>query len=155
MGNTVLDIVRQTGIDIVQDGDSIFWQGEYGGQTKPQGPLAGKKVACLVGSEFSDFQAYYLASYIGEFGGSLEFLCVDWVTYKFTRPNIKTKGVVGMWGLTLDPIPVMGPSKHTCKNLKDADAKDYAAVVILGGHSGDVEADGPSSRNAGFGMDAW
>jgi hypothetical protein len=37
-----------------------------------------------VGSEFSDFQAYYLASYIGEFGGELEFLCVDWVTYKFT-----------------------------------------------------------------------
>jgi hypothetical protein len=69
MGKNVLEIVKQTGIDIVQDGDIVFWQGEYGGQTKPQGPLAGKKVACLVGSEFSDFQAYYLASYIGEFGG--------------------------------------------------------------------------------------
>ena len=135
---SVLDLAKQTGIDIVQEGDVTFWQGEYGGQTKPQGPLAGKKIACLVGSEFSDFQAYYMASYIGEFGGDLEFLCVDWVTYKFTRPNIKTKGVVGMWGLTLDPIPVMGPSKHTCKNLKDADAKDYDAVVILGGHSADV-----------------
>jgi protease I len=43
-----------------------------------------------------------------------------------------------MWGLTLDPIPVMGPSKHTCKNLKDAQANDYDAVVILGGHSADV-----------------
>jgi protease I len=138
MGKTVLELVRQTGIDIVEDGGAIFWQGEYGGQTKPQGPLAGKKVACLVGSEFSDFQAYYLASYIGEFGGELEFLCVDWVTYKFTRPNIKTKGVVGMWGLTLDPIPVMGPAKHRCKNLKDADVNDYDAVVILGGHSADV-----------------
>jgi putative intracellular protease/amidase len=133
-----LEAAKQTGIDIVQEGNVIFWQGEYGGQTKPRGPLAGKKVACIVGSEFSDFQAYYLASYIGEFGGDLEFLCVDWVTYKFTRPNIKTKGVVGMWGLSLDPIPVMGPSKHTCKNLKAADLKDYDAVVILGGHSGDV-----------------
>jgi putative intracellular protease/amidase len=133
-----LEAAKQTGIDIVQEGNVIFWQGEYGGQTKPRGPLAGKKIACIVGSEFSDFQAYYLASYIGEFGGELEFLCVDWVTYKFTRPNIKTKGVVGMWGLSLDPIPVMGPSKHTCKNLKAADLKDYDAVVILGGHSGDV-----------------
>jgi putative intracellular protease/amidase len=134
----VLDLAKQTGIDIVQEKDIIFWQGEYGGQTKPRGPLAGKKIACLVGSEFSDFQAYYLASYVGEFGGELEFLCVDWVVYKFTRPNIKTKGVVGMWGLTLDPIPVMGPAKHTCKNLKDADAKNYDGVIVLGGHSGDV-----------------
>lgn len=138
MGKAVLELVRQTGIEIVEDGSTIFWQGEYGGQTKPRGPLAGKKVACIVGSEFSDFQAYYMASYIGEFGGELEFLCVDWVTYKFTRPNIKSKGVVGMWGLSLDPIPVMGPTKHTCKNLKEADAKNYDAVVILGGHSGDV-----------------
>jgi protease I len=138
MKKTVLELVRQTGIDIVEEGGAIFWQGECGGQTKPQGPLAGKKVACLVGSEFSDFQAYHLASYIGEFGGELEFLCVDWVTYKFTRPNIKTKGVVGMWGLTLDPIPVMGPAKHSCKNLRDADVNDYDAVVILGGHSADV-----------------
>jgi putative intracellular protease/amidase len=135
---SVLDLAKQTGIDIVQEGDVTFWQGEYGGQTKPRGPLVGKKIACLVGSEFSDFQAYYMASYIGEFGGELEFLCVDWVVYKFTRPNIKTKGVVGMWGLSLDPIPVMGPSKHTCKNLRDADAENYDAVVILGGHSADV-----------------
>ena len=135
---SVLDLARQTGIDIVQEGNVTFWQGDYGGQTKPRGPLAGKKVACLVGSEFSDFQAYYMASYIGEFGGELEFLCVDWVVYKFTRPNIKTKGVVGMWGLSLDPIPVMGPAKHTCKNLRDADAADYDAVVILSGHSADV-----------------
>ena len=135
---SVLDLAKQTGIDIVQEGGVTIWQGECGGQTKPRGPLAGKKIACLVGSEFSDFQAYYLASYIGEFGGELEFLCVDWVVYKFTRPNIKTKGVVGMWGLTLDPIPVMGPSKHTCKNLREANAGDYDAVVIPGGHSGDV-----------------
>jgi putative intracellular protease/amidase len=138
LSGSILDLVGQTGIDIVQEEDVIFWHGQYGGQTKPCGPLAGKKIACLVGSEFSDFQAYYLASYIGEFGGELEFLCIDWVVYKFTRPNIKTKGVVGMWGLTLDPIPVMGPSKHTCKNLREADAKNYNAVLVLGGHSGDV-----------------
>ena len=58
---TALEAAKQTGIDIVQEGNVIFWQGEYGGQTKPRGPLAGKKVACIVGSEFSDFQAYYLA----------------------------------------------------------------------------------------------
>ncbi|UCF92227.1 MAG: DJ-1/PfpI family protein [Desulfobacterales bacterium] len=133
-----MEAAKQTGIDIVQDGSVIFWQGRYGGQVKPRGPLAGKKIACVVASEFSDFQAYYLASYIGEFGGDLEFLCVDWVTYKFTRPNIKSKGVIGMWGLSLDPIPVMGPTKHGCKKLVDADPQDYQAVVVLGGHSGDI-----------------
>lgn len=136
--NKALTAAKATGIELVDNDGVLIWQGEYGGQTKPQGPLAGKKIACIVGSEFSDFQAYYLASYIGEFGGELNFLLVDWVTYKFTRPNIKTKGVVGMWGVTLDPIPVMGPSKHGCLNLKDAEASDYDAVVIIGGHSADV-----------------
>ena len=134
----VLEAARATGVDLTQDGEAMFWQGPYGGQTKPKGPLAGKKIACLAGSEFSDFQAYYLASYIGEFGGELEFLLVDWVTYKFTRPNIQSKGVVGMWGLTLDPIPVMGPTKHSSKNLKEARAADYDAAVVIGGHSADV-----------------
>ena len=133
-----LSAAQSTGIEIRREGETFFWQGSLGGQTKPQGPLAGKRIACLAGSEFSDFQAYYLASYIGEFGGELEFLLVDWVAYKFTRPNIQSKGVVGMWGLSLDPIPVMGPCKHTCKNLKQAQAADYDAAIILGGHSADV-----------------
>jgi putative intracellular protease/amidase len=136
--NVAIEAARDTGIELVQDAGVLIWQGPHGGQTKPRGPMAGKKIACLVGSEFSDFQAYYLASYVGEFGGELEFLLLDWVTYKFTRPNIKTKGVVGMWGLTLDPIPVMGPAKHSCKNLKDADPAEYDAVVVIGGHSADV-----------------
>ena len=34
MGKAVLELVRQTGIEIVEDGNTIFWQGEYGGQTK-------------------------------------------------------------------------------------------------------------------------
>jgi hypothetical protein len=104
MIDVILECVRQTGIEIVDDGHVIFWQ--------------------------------------GEFGGELEFLCVDWVTYKFTRPNIKSKGVVGMWGLSLDPIPVMGPTKHTCRRLRDADVNDYDAVVILGCHSSQLHCCG-------------
>jgi hypothetical protein len=61
----LLDNAKQSGIDIVQDGDIIAWAGPYGGKNKPQGPLLNKKIALIVASEFSDFQAYYLASYIG------------------------------------------------------------------------------------------
>ena len=88
----LLEAARATGIDVHKQSGAMVWDGPFGGQTKPQGPLAEKKIACIVGSEFSDYQAYYLASYIGEFGGELEFLLVDWVTYKFTRPNIKIRG---------------------------------------------------------------
>ena len=139
LSGTPLDLAKQTGIDIVQDGNVIAWAGPYGGNNKPQGPLAGKKIGVIVASEFSDFQAYYLVSYIGEFGGKCEFLLVDWVTWKFVRPNIANKGVRGMWDLSVDPIPVMGGNKHALyKGLKNADPKEYDAVVILGGHSADV-----------------
>ena len=137
--DTPLDIAKQTGIDIVQKGNVIAWAGPYGGNNKPLGPLAGKKVGVIVASEFSDFQAYYLVSYIGEFGGKCEFLLVDWVTWKFVRPNISNKGVRGMWDLSVDPIPVMGGNKAALyKGLKSADPKEYDALVILGGHSADV-----------------
>ena len=44
-----------------------------------------------------------------------------------------------MWDLSVDPVPVMGGNKATFyKSLKKADPKDYDALVILGGHSGDV-----------------
>jgi len=43
MINVILECVRQTGIEIVDDGHAIFWQGEYGGQTKPRGSLLEKK----------------------------------------------------------------------------------------------------------------
>jgi putative intracellular protease/amidase len=137
--SSFINVAKETGIDIIHEDGAIVWTGPKGGNIKPVGPLSGKKVGCIVASEFSDFQAYYLASYIGEFGGKLEFLMVDQVTWKFTRPNIKAKGVQGMWGLSIDPIPVMGGNKASRnKKIRNADPKDYDAVVIIGGHSGDV-----------------
>ena len=136
-----LDIARKTGVDIqVQEAGKIkIWKGPYTGKRKPVGPLAGRTIGVLAASEFSDFQAYYLAEYLSEFGGKVEFLLVDWVTWKFTRPNITNKGVRGMWDLSLDPIPTMTPeARYTWKPLKEADPKDYDAVVIMGGHSADV-----------------
>ena len=41
-----------------------MWEGELAGKTKLAGPLAGKTIGVIVASEFSDFQAYYLASYL-------------------------------------------------------------------------------------------
>jgi hypothetical protein len=102
-----MNVAKETGIDIIDYDGAIIWTGPKGGNIKPVGPLSDKTVACIVASEFSDFQAYYIASYIGEFGGKLEFITVDQVTWKFTRPNIKGKGVQGMWGLSIDPIPAI------------------------------------------------
>ena len=139
MAGAAIGIAKRTGIEIVQDGDVIAWAGSYGGNNKPMGPLTGKRIGLVVASEFSDFQAYYFASYIGEFGGICEFLLVDWVTWKCVRPNIANKGVRGMWDLSVDPIPVMGGNKAAlCKSVQDAQPGDYDAVVILGGHSADV-----------------
>jgi len=138
-GHSFINIARETGIDIIEKDGAIIWTGPKGGNIKPVGPLAGKTVACLVASEFSDFQAYYMASYVGEFGGKLEFIIVDQVTWKFTRPNIKRKGVRGMWDLNIDPIPVMGGNKASRnKTIGRADPGDYDAVIIIGGHSGDI-----------------
>lgn len=139
-----LTVAKKTGIEIIDDDGVIAWTGKYGGNIKPNGPLTRKKVACIAATEFSDFEAYYVASYIGEFGGYLDFLLVDWVTWKYTRPNIKTKGVVGMWGVTVDPIPVMAGNKAcNSRSLRDAKAEDYDAVIILGGHAGDMMSTEP------------
>ena len=137
--SSFINVAKETGIDIIEEDGAIIWTGPKGGNIKPVGPLSGKVVACLVASEFSDFQAYYVASYIGEHGGKLEFIMVDQVTWKFTRPNIKSKGVQGMWGLSIDPIPVMGGNKASRnKTIGKANPKDYDAVVIIGDHSGDI-----------------
>jgi protease I len=133
-----LEVARKTGIDIVMEEGVVTWQGPTSGQRKAKGPLAGKTIGVLVASEFSDFQAYYIASYASEFGAQVDFLLVDWVTWKFTRPYVKEKGVRGMWGMGVDPIPVLGADRHTYRSLKAADPADYDALVVLGGHSADV-----------------
>jgi protease I len=133
-----LEVARRTGVDIVMEEDVATWQGPTSGQRKAKGPLAGKTIGVLVASEFSDFQAYYIASYASEFGAQVEFLLVDWVTWKFTRPYVKDKGVRGMWGMGVDPIPVLGADRHSYRTLKAADPADYDALVVLGGHSADV-----------------
>ncbi|MDP7641650.1 MAG: hypothetical protein QGI52_04290, partial [Alphaproteobacteria bacterium] len=93
-----LSLAENTGIELVRHDDGfVAWAGEYGGNNKPRGPLAGQRVGVIVASEFSDFQAYYLASYIGELGGICEFLLVDWVKWKYVRPNLEGKGVRGQW----------------------------------------------------------
>jgi protease I len=138
-GHSFLEIAGETGVDIIEKDGAIIWTGPKGGNIKPVGPLANRRVGCLVASEFSDFQAYYIASYIGEFGGRLDFLLVDQVKWKFTRPNIKEKGVQGMWGLSVDPIPVMGGNKASRhKKIANADPGDYDALIIIGDHSGDI-----------------
>ena len=134
-----LNSARETGIEISNQDGVIAWHGPYGGNVKPKGPLAGRKIGCIVATEFSDFQAYYVASYIGELGGQLDFLLVDWVSWKYTRPAIKEKGVVGLWGVRVDPIPVMGGNKAiSSKSVRAADPLDYDALIVLGDHSGDI-----------------
>jgi protease I len=134
-----IEIAKNTGIDIIDNNNITIWSGKYGGNIKPKGPLAGKKIGVVVASEFSDFQAYYLISYIGEYGGICEFLLVDWVKWKYTRPAFPEKGVEGMWGLHIDPIAVMGGDKNKYyKSISKADPKEYDAVIALGGHSSDV-----------------
>lgn len=133
-----LDVARRTGVTVREEDGVIFFEGPHAGKRKPQGPLLGKRIGLLVASEFSDFQAYYLAEYLSEFGGYPEFLLVDWVTWKFTRPHVKGKGVTGMWDMSVDPIPTLSQERYGFKPLKEADPKDYDALVVLGGHSADV-----------------
>ncbi len=77
-----LAAARQSGIaiDVDENEQSITWSGNTGGLIKHVGSLLNRKFGILVASEFSDYQAYYLASYISEMGGECEFLLVDWVT---------------------------------------------------------------------------
>lgn len=129
-----LEIAKETGVTIKQVGTVKIWEGPVTGKKKLKGPLAGKTIGVLVASEFSDFQAHYIASYGSEFGGKVEFLFIDWVTWKFTRPNVLTKGVQGMWGMSIGKKD----ARYTAKSLSEADPGDYDALLILGGHSGDI-----------------
>ena len=136
-----LDVARKTGITVQEDADgAVIWTGKFGGQNKPNGPLGGKKIGVMAASEFSDHQAYYFMSYVGEFGGELEFVLDDHHTWKETRPNVSANLPHGMWGLNLDAPRVMGGSDKADKwvALSKADPKKYDAIIIMGGHSGDV-----------------
>jgi protease I len=156
-----LEVAKQTGIDIVKEGDAIIWTGEYGGKVKPKGPLVGKKIGLLVACEFSDWQAYYLSEYVAEFGGSPQFIMDNNHLWKNTRPMNGIHIPRGTWGLTLtegmDGLGINGarteypvvlkedpnlvapgvPGQGT-GSLKVADPKKYDALIILGSHSGDV-----------------
>jgi protease I len=136
--SSFLEVARRTGVSIVERDGALFFEGPYAGKKKPLGPLVGKTIGLLVASEFSDFQAYYLAEYLSEFGGWPEFLLVDWVTWKWTRPHVKGKGVTGMWDMSVDPIPTISPNRYGFRPLREARPEEYDALVVLGGHSADV-----------------
>lgn len=129
---------RSTGVEIVQEEDVLLWQGLVSGKRKPIGPLVGKRIGLLVASEFSDFQAYYLVLYLSELGATVEFLEVGWIRWKHTRPNIRTKGVQGMWGMSIDPIPVIPAERYGHLPFEKAQQEQYDGLIVLGEHSGDL-----------------
>ncbi|MBW1993054.1 MAG: hypothetical protein JRI77_01235, partial [Deltaproteobacteria bacterium] len=96
-----LEIAKQTGIDLVEENGVTVWKGKYAGKIKPKGPLAGKKIGLLVACEFSDWQAYYLSEFIGEFGGTPQFIMDNNHLWKNTRPMNGIRIPRGTWGLTL------------------------------------------------------
>jgi len=156
-----LKVASQTGIDIAKQGEAIIWSGPFGGKIKPNGPLAGKKIGLLVACEFSDWQAYYLAEYVAEFGGTPQFIMNNNHIWKNTRPMNGIRIPRGTWGLTLtegmDGLGINGsrveypvvlkedpnlvapgvPGQGT-GSLKVADPNKYDALIILGSHSGDI-----------------
>lgn len=148
-----LSVAKSTGISIIEDAGVTAWTGPYGGKVKPQGPLAGKKIGIVVGCEFSDWQAYYFAEFIAEFGGTPQFVMDNNHLWKSTRPmiGIPTEPA-GMWGLTLTggmnglgingnrtefPV-VIQKGEGLAVDYKVADPKKYDALIIPGGHSGDI-----------------
>lgn len=150
-----LEECKKTGIQIVEVDGVIAWTGPLGGKIKPYGPLAGKKVGLVVACDFSDWQAYYLAAYIGEFGGTPQFILDNNHLWKVSR-YLFGSGIpvepTGRWGLTLTagmdgmgftgnrtlPPVLMKPGAGHVANLPVANPADYDAVIILGGWSGDI-----------------
>jgi len=148
-----LKVAKETGIEIVEKDGVTIWTGPYGGKMKPKGPLAGKKIGLIVGAEFSDWQAYYLAEYVSEFGGRPQFVMDNNHLWKETRPmRGHANEPHGMWGLNLSvgmdglgingvrtEFPVlMQKGKGYAAEWKVADPAAYDAFIILGGHSGDI-----------------
>ena len=132
------ELARRTGIEVIDRDGRTFWQGKDTGMKKPAGPLQDKKIGIIVASEFSDFQAYYLALYLTEAAADVDFLLVDWVTWKHTRPTLAEKGVQGMWGLSLEPIPTMAEGRQGFRKFREAELDSYDAFLVLGGHSADI-----------------
>lgn len=132
------ELARSTGVEIIDRDGRTFWQGRDTGKKKSSGPLLGKNIGIVVASEFSDFQAYYLALYLTEAAAAVDFLLVDWVTWKHTRPTLAEKGVQGMWGMSLDPVPTMAEGRQKFKKFRNAELDSYDAFIILGGHSADI-----------------
>jgi protease I len=160
-GSPFLEVAKSTGIELVEEEGLTIWRGEYGGKIKPQGPLAGKKIGLLAACEFSDWQAYYLAEYIAEFGGTPQFIMNNNHLWKNTRPMNGIHIPRGTWGLTLtegmdglgmngnrveypvvlkeDPnLVAPGVPGTGTGSLKVADPAAYDALIILGSHSGDI-----------------
>ncbi len=134
----LIEDARARGIEIDDTEGCQVWKGEATGTAKSTGPFAGKRIALLVAPEFSDFQAYYLAEYLSELGANLQFVGVEGALWKYTRPTDPDKGLHGMWGMSLNPIPVLGESRSSYVRVEDAQAGDYDVVVVLGGHSADI-----------------
>lgn len=148
-GTQFLNVAKSSGIEVVEEDGVTIWRGKYGGQIKPNGPLKGKKIALFTSSEFSDHQAYYFMSYIGEYGGLAEFVLNNHHLWKEVRPNFGSVTPHGMWGLSLDPVRVMGgTNKLSYKFLlgdNKADPADYDAMIIMGDHAGDVAVADPKA----------
>ena len=156
-GSAFLDVAKSTGIEIVEKDGVMFWQGACGGKIKPNGPLAGKKIGLVAACEFSDWQAYYLAEYVAEFGGTPQFIMDNNHLWKATRPMQEIRLPFGTWGLsltvgmdglgingnrTLYPVVMMdnpdGVAKGVPYKMEVADPAAYDAIIMLGGYSGDL-----------------
>lgn len=140
---SLLDDIKKTGVEIIHDQEVIAWAGEYGGNKKPNGPLQGKKIGLVVASEFSDWQAYYFAEYIGEYGGVAQFVMDNNHLWKETRPAVEAEIPHGMWGLSLtggmDGLGMNGSTRLEYPVvMPEADPSSYDGIILLGGHSGDV-----------------
>ncbi len=141
----IIESARARGIEVAIDAGVTVWRGSATGKKKPRGPLSGKRVGLVVAPEFSDFQAYYLAEYLSEAGADVQFVGVSGAYWKYTRPTDPAKGVQGMWGMSLDPIPVLGTARCTYTDLSQANPSDYDALVVLGGHSADILTTSPEA----------
>ncbi len=137
--------LKSRGIMVDDDAGVLTLAGEETGRKKQNGPLAGRTVGLLVAPEFSDFQAYYLVEYLSEFGADVHFIGAEGAHWKYTRPTDPKKGLQGMWGLSLNPVPVLGDSRCSYATLDEVSPRDFDAVITLGGHSADILTTTPAA----------